>query len=237
MTTFVLVHGAWHGAWCWKKVVPLLEQKGGRVICPDLPGHGNKGIPLSTVTLAGYVEAICEILRDQSEPVVLVAHSMGGIPVSQAAEYYPEKIKCLLYISAFMLRNGETLLQHAETDDDAMVKANLIPSADGKSVTLRSEAINEIFYNDCSIEDAEWAKSLLVPQAWEPFAAPIVISEENYGSITRNYVICTWDNTNSPSLQRKFCQALPCEKVTELASGHSPFLSQANLLTECILNV
>jgi pimeloyl-ACP methyl ester carboxylesterase len=78
MNTFVLIHGGCHGAWCWYKIIPRLEQLGHRVIAPDLPSHGRDKTPVSTVTLQSYVDAVCAILDAQREPVVLVGHSMGG---------------------------------------------------------------------------------------------------------------------------------------------------------------
>ena len=81
MATFVLIHGAWHGGWCWRKVVPHLEAAGHTVIAPDLPSHGDDPTPAAEVTLDDYVRRVCEILDAQDEPVVLVGHSMGGLLV------------------------------------------------------------------------------------------------------------------------------------------------------------
>lgn len=74
MTTFVLIHGAWHGGWCWDKVVPLLEQAGHVAVAPDLPSHGADRTPVAEVTLDAYVARVCEILDAQPEPVVLLGH-------------------------------------------------------------------------------------------------------------------------------------------------------------------
>ncbi len=107
MATYVLIHGAWHGAWCWDKVVSLLKMKGHRVEAPDLPGHGKDRTPIGEVSLEAYAEKICKVLDAELEPVILVGHSMGGIAISQAAEYLPDKIETLVYLTAFLLRDGE----------------------------------------------------------------------------------------------------------------------------------
>ena len=124
MSTFVLVHGAWHGSWCWKKVVPLLEEAGHEVVTLDLPGHGDDGTPVSEVTLVTYAERVCDVLDEQSELVVLVGHSMGGLVISEAAERRPEKIKLLVYLTGFLLANGKTLIETAQADEEAIVVPN-----------------------------------------------------------------------------------------------------------------
>ena len=85
MSTSILVHGAWHGSWCWDKVVPLLEQADHQVQALDLPGHGQDKTPLREVTLATYTNCVCEALDAQTEPVILVGHSPGGLAITQAA--------------------------------------------------------------------------------------------------------------------------------------------------------
>jgi pimeloyl-ACP methyl ester carboxylesterase len=225
MTTFVLIHGAWHGAWCWEKVVPLLEKAGHKVEAPDLPGHGKDRTPISEVSLQTYADSVCGILDAQSEPVVLVGHSMGGVVITQAAEYRAARVRTLVYLTAFLLRNGETLIQVAQGDAEALVLPNLIMAEDQSHATVRDEAIREAFYGDCSDADVARAKSLLVPQAAAPFATPVNTTEENFGRIPRVYIECLHDRAISPSAQRRMYTALPCQKVISMNTSHSPFLS------------
>ena len=100
MTTFVLVHGSWHGSWCWCRVVPELEALGHRVLALDLPGHGDDATPVARITLAAYAECVAAVVRGAAEPVVLVGHSFGGIVISQAAELIPERISRLVILNA-----------------------------------------------------------------------------------------------------------------------------------------
>ena len=108
MSTYVLIHGAWHGSWCWDKVVSLLKQAGHTAIAPDLPGHGKDKTPIPEITLQGYVQRVCETVNAQVEPVILVGHSMGGGVITQAAEECPDKLK-MLFICALFCRGTENL--------------------------------------------------------------------------------------------------------------------------------
>ena len=85
MSHFVLVHGAWHGAWCWSRVVPLLEELGHSADAIDLPGHGDDPTPRASVGIGDYVRATGEALAKGPLPAVLVGHSMGGLLISSAA--------------------------------------------------------------------------------------------------------------------------------------------------------
>ena len=225
MNTYVLIHGAWHGGWCWDKVVPLLKEKGHKVEAPDLPGHGNDKTPISEISLQAYVDRVCQILDAQSEPVILVGHSMGGLIITQTAEYRPEKVKTLVYLTAFLLRNGEFLLQHAEGDKEALVLPNLIMAEDQSYATVKEKALKEIFYADCSDEDVTRAKSLLVSQAAPPFATPVNTTQEKFGRVPRVYISCLRDKAISPAVQEKMYTALPCKKVIAMDTSHSPFFS------------
>ena len=235
MMTFVLIHGAWHGAWCWHKVVPLLEQRGYKVITPDLPGHGQDRTPLSDITLELYTESICRLITELDRPVVLVGHSMGGTVISQVAEMVPEKISRLIYSSGFLLRNGETLLSSALADKEALVQPNLIVSRDRVSATLNEEILKQSFYMDCSDQDITFANTHVTPQALAPLAEPVIVSEENWGSVPRSYIECTRDKAITIKAQREMLHRLPCEPVVTMDTAHSPFFSAPEALGENIL--
>ena len=119
--TFVLVHGAWHGAWAYDALVDELEQIGHKVIAVDLPGHGLDSTPVGDVTLDSYAQKIISVIDAIETDVILVGHSMGGIAVSQAAEARPERLAHLVLIAAFMPRNGETMLGLASQDAESSV--------------------------------------------------------------------------------------------------------------------
>lgn len=238
MSTFVLIHGSWHGGWCWDKVKPLLEKESHQVIAPDLPGHGQDKTPVTDITLQQFVERVAEVLDAQSEPVILVGHSMGGIVITQTAEARPDKIKTLVYLTAFLPRNGESLLQLAQQDTETLILPNLIINEEQGYHSVKEEAIREVFYQDCSDEDVARAKSLLVPEeALAPVATPVQTSDENYGRIPRVYIECLRDQTIGPSLQKQMYTATPCQKILSLDTSHSPFLSAPEALAGHLVTV
>jgi pimeloyl-ACP methyl ester carboxylesterase len=110
MSQFLLVHGAFHGAWCWRKTVAELERRGHRAKAIDLPGQGEDRTPLKEVTLDTMVDRIIAEMADLPGKVVLVGHSLGGIPISVTGEKSPDRIKALVYLSAFLPRDGEALI-------------------------------------------------------------------------------------------------------------------------------
>jgi pimeloyl-ACP methyl ester carboxylesterase len=237
MSTYVLIHGAWHGKWCWDKVVPLLEKEGHKVVAPDLPGHGKDSTPIGDISLQLYSERVCQILDTQSEPVILVGHSMGGIVITQAAEYRPEKIKKLVYLTAFLLQNSEFLLQYAGQDETSAVTANLVVAEDHSCATVKAEALREAFYSDCSDEDAMMATSLLVPQSVVPLATPVSTSTHNFGRLPRVYISCLRDRAITPAIQKLMYSNLPCEQLIQMDTSHSPFLSAPEELAGHLLSL
>jgi pimeloyl-ACP methyl ester carboxylesterase len=235
MSTFLLVHGAWHGGWCWNNVVPALQHEGHHAYAPDLPGHGEHDATRGSITLQMYTDRILEMLDWQQEPVILVGHSMGGLVVSEVAERRPDKVRTSVYVCAFLLRNGQTLGEIAQRDLRALVMPNLLLSPDGTTAMLKDDVIHEAFYTNCTPDVAAAAQSRLVPQALAPFATPLRLSEANYGSVPRVYVECTLDRAISIEIQREMYLRSSCRRIYTLNTDHSPFLSMPGELTGVIL--
>ena len=225
MSTYVLIHGSWHGAWCWYKVIPLLEQAGHKAIALDLPGHGRDWTAAREVSMQSYVESVCNILDAQPGPVILVGHSRGGIVISQAAEHRPEKIRTLVYLAAFLIPNGEAMLPTAISDSESLIVSNLVVNEEQGYHMLKAEAFREALYADCSEEDVALTTSLLTPEPNAPVATPIDITEAHFGRIPRVYIETLRDRGVSPSLQKKMYTTLPCQKVISMETSHSPFFS------------
>lgn len=238
MSRFVLIHGAWHGAWCWYKVIPLLEKQGHEVIAPDLPGHGIDRTPTNRVSLKSYTDRICGILDAGEEPAILVGHSMGGIPVTQTAEYRPDRIRTLVYLTAFLLPGGMSLFDEARTHDDSLVLPNMVFSDNDPSyVDFRVEALRETFYGDCSDADFTLARSLVTPQPQSPMMTPLQTTAENFGRVPRVYIEALQDKAIPVAAQKKMYTNLPCRQVLSMDSSHSPFLSQPERLAGHLLSL
>jgi pimeloyl-ACP methyl ester carboxylesterase len=230
MAHYVLVHGAWHGAWCWDKLVPLLQQAGHSVVALDLPGHGADTTPLAEVTMQAYADRVCAVLDAAAVPVILVGHSMGGAVISAAAEQRPNKVRKLVYLCAFLLKRGTSLLTMVQGDTQSTVLAELDFAPDGSAVTVKAAAQRELFYSDCTAADTHWAQAQLGAQPAAPLATPLRLTAANWGRLPRVYLECTLDRAIPLSLQRAMVAALPCERVITLDAGHSPFLSVPALL-------
>jgi pimeloyl-ACP methyl ester carboxylesterase len=235
MSTFVLIHGAWHGGWVWGHVARLLRARGHTVHTPDLPGHGDDKTPVGEVTLQAYADRVAEVIDACREPVVLAGHSMGGVVISQAAEQRAERVSALVYVCAFLLRDNECLLQWSEPDREGLVVPNLEFSADGKSATIKMAVILQAFYGDCKAEDAKQMQSLLVPQATAPLSTPVHVTDGRYGKIPRFYVECLHDRAISISIQRQMYAAAGCKKVFTLDCDHSPMYSRPTGLVNCLM--
>jgi pimeloyl-ACP methyl ester carboxylesterase len=171
------------------------------------------------------------------EPVILVGHSMSGIVISQTAERYPTKIQKLVYLTGFLLRDGEFLLQYAQSDTDALIMPNAIADETGTYLTLLTEKLKDIFYADCTDEDIARAKTLLVPQAIQLLTAPVHVTPENFGRIPRVYIECLQDRVITLTCQRQMSTALPCQRVLTLDTSHSSFLSAPEALLKLLLSV
>ncbi|KYF97205.1 alpha/beta hydrolase [Sorangium cellulosum] len=232
--TYVLVHGAFVGAWAWDKVVPLLEAGGNEVIALDLPAHGEDQTPLASASLEAYTDAVVEAIDSAARPVVLVGHSMGGIVVSQAAEQRPDKVKTLVYLTAFLMKDGQSLNQEWADDEGAEIKAYAAPSSDGTSLSFKEGWAEDAFCQDCSPEDVQRLESHLREEPAKPFDEPIHVTEERWGRVPRVYIEALKDLAISPAEQRSQYTALPCEKVLSLDAGHAPFLTKPQELADAL---
>jgi pimeloyl-ACP methyl ester carboxylesterase len=237
MSTYLLIHGAWHGGWCWRKVVPCLEAKGHKALALDLPGHGDDRTPGASVTLRSYTDRICEIAGAQTEPVILAGHSMGGVAITQAAEDCAGKIAALVYVCAFLPRNGDTLMTWSSQDPESMVNPTTTEKQADGMVHFNSAYIREAFYGNCSEEDVQFARSRLVAQSGAPFGAPVKTTAERWGRVRRYYVECARDRAITLKVQREMQVHSPCRQTFSIDTDHSPFFSAPEQLTDILLRI
>lgn len=235
MATYVLIHGFMHGGWCWDKVVPGLEAAGHTVHAPDLPGQGSDTTPIAEVTLDAWVERVGAILTAQPEPSILVGHSLGGLPITQAGEDFADHVATLVYLTAYLPANGQ--MSADLRDPDSMVVANMVLSDDGLTAGIKDEAIKPGFYTNCSDEDVAWAKPLLKPMPVAPVSVPVRTTAANWGRIPRVYIECLRDRAMPPAAQKRMYTDIPCERVITMDSDHSPMMSQPEQLVEHLLSI
>jgi pimeloyl-ACP methyl ester carboxylesterase len=236
MATFVLVHGSSHGAWCWLKLVPELEILGHKGVTLDLPGLGEDRTPIAEVTLSRNVDRVASVIDRQAEPVVLLGHSLGGATITATAEWVPDHIRVLVYLTAFLPRDGESINMLTsspswipETGARAMQR-----SADGLSVSFSLEGLRERFYHDCSDEDVSYCLPRLRPQPFIIRDTPIRVTPQRFGRIARCYIHCTEDRSIALAVQREMVMRSPCHKVASLPTSHSPFFSAPKALAKIL---
>lgn len=235
--TYLLIHGAWHGGWCWQRLVPLLEAAGYTVLAPDLPGHGDDRTPSAEVTLERYTSRIRELVLAQSEPVILVGHSMGGIAITQAAETCADHVAALVYVCAFLPRSGDSLMSLAAQDQESLVNPSAFDPREDGTLAFKLECSRDAFYGSCTEEAVAFAQARLGVQAVEPLVTPVQTTEAGWGRIPRYYVECTRDRAVPLSLQRAMQQQALCRETSSIDTDHSPFLSAAQQLAEILLRI
>jgi pimeloyl-ACP methyl ester carboxylesterase len=238
VATFVLIHGAWHGGWCWDEVAPLLRAKGHRVEAPDLPGLGKDRTPLAKVSLSSWTMFVSDLVVQAFEPVVLVGHSRGGIVISEVAQIVPERIQTLVYLAAFLVPNEKTLADMLTMTPARPVSANAIVMAEGGvTSTIAPEKVVPVFYNTTPPALAARAEKLISPEPMMSFVTPVRTAATRYGAVRRAYIECTQDNAIPIELQRAMQQALPCDPVVTLDTDHSPFFSAPEELSLALSDI
>ncbi len=238
MSCFVLIHGGWHAAWCWVRVAALLEKRGHRIIAPDLPAHGADATTLTARPYEMYVRKVCEVLDALEDRAILVGHSSGGMIVTEAARQRRERIKSLVYLSAFLLSPGKTPRDVMKIDSESILEKCLEIDLERRVSVVKPQCAKSVFYGDCSDDDAQWAINQLQPEPLIPPGPPIPAEEGGETSNTPRYFIeCLQDRALGPLAQRWMYTESPCAGVYSLPTSHLPFLSAPAALTRHLVNI
>ncbi len=222
--TFVLVHGMWHGGWCWSRVAEVLRGRGHTVTTPTQTGLGERKHLLSpSITLDTFVADIVNHLKweDLSE-VVLVGHSFGGAPMSGAADQVPERIAGLIYLDAAIMEDGETWFGLLPADMVAARKRLAQEFSGG--ISLPPAPPESFGVTDPN--DAAWLAPRLTPHPFATLVTPLTLANRCGNGLPAHYITCT-----SPAyppavlcLQRAQERGWP---ISSLASGHDAMVSHA----------
>jgi pimeloyl-ACP methyl ester carboxylesterase len=240
MTRMLLVHGAFGGAWCWEPVIPGLREAGHDATAIDLPGAGSDPTPLHEVTLDAYAQRICETATG-GPAVILVGQSMGGIAITQAAARCPASVAALVYVSAFIPADGQSLVDLAGLPEAAgdQVQANLVVEGDPPIARMPAEAAAQALYNCATAEQATWAAQRLGPQPVAAFTQPFAAGTDpsDFERLPRAYVSCLQDRAIPVAMQRRMYRAAGCDPVIEIDTDHSPWLSRTAELTRALVRI
>jgi pimeloyl-ACP methyl ester carboxylesterase len=231
---FVLVHGAFVGGWIWGPLAERLEELGHTTEAPDLPGAGDDPTPVEEVTLGAYAERICDLLDASDEPSILVANSMGGIVISEAAARRTDRVKGLVYVAAFVPGDGQSLVDLTGLPEgaDDLVQQTVVVLGDPPIGTLPPTTCRAS-NSDCSPEVSDWAVSRTGSQPFAPLTEPVSLNRE-FDRIPRTYVVCTEDRIVPPGLQRRMIRDRQITDVIELDAGHHPQLSRIDELAHIL---
>lgn len=219
--SFLLVHGGWHGPWCWSRLSAALRDGGFETHTVDLSSHGK-----DTSTLGGMHDdavIIREALSALPDGIVVVAHSYGGAPVTEGAAG-ATNVAHLVYLTAFMLDEGESLLGAAGGKPQPWWEA----TPDGQAWIARTPEV--VFYNDCSEGDLEWVLPQLQPQSASSFDETVRVAA--WRDRPSTYVVCERDQAIPVFAQEAMSQR--ARAVVRLDAGHSPFLSQPDELVKLL---
>jgi len=237
MSTYVLVHGAWHGAWCWDKVTPLIRPGEHTVYTPDLPGHGERLSIGQRITAEDYADSLVHLIAGLDQPVILTGHSMAGMVISRVAELVPDRISTLVYLAGFLLVNGESINDLENRIQGSIVAPNLILSKDKSLFSLPDQIVREGLYSDCNETDYQYALPRLQSQPVQPFLNRLSVSAARFGTVPRVYIECLQDQALPVATQRLMYEKTHCSRVFTLDSGHAPFFSRYQEVADILLQL
>ena len=230
--TFVLVHGAWHGGWCWRRVADLLERQGHKVFTPTLTGLGERSHLMSKdIRLATHVtDVVNHIKWEGLEGVVLCGHSYGGMVVSGVAEQMADKISSIVFLDAFVPQNGEAL-----SDLTGAATLDLLRAATQRGdigIPARSAAsfnVNE--------KDRAWVDALCVPQPINTFLDKTTLSGARERIAKKSYIRAL--NNANPGFDKAMARAKtdPSWRIYEVACGHDVMVDMPERLAEILVEV
>ena len=228
MTTFALIHGAWHGAWCWDPLVSELERRGHRAVAVDLPCDD----PAAT-TMDNAQRVADSLAGDPSDDVVVVGHSLGGITAAVIPLLRP--VRQVVFLCALMPRPGRSLGEVMGSEPDTTTAAfNALPRhvGEGGSVTWDPEVAGPFFYRACPPETIAWAAPRLRTQVWTTTREPCPLDQWPDCELTS--IVCTDDELLTPAWSRRIARNVLHVTPLELPGGHFPMLGIPSHLAETL---
>ncbi|WP_320774011.1 alpha/beta fold hydrolase [Streptomyces sp. CRN 30] len=240
MSTYLLVHGAWHEGRCWERVVPLLTAAGHRVLAPSLTGYGDKAHLLGPeVGLDTHVEDIAGLIAEEDlTDVVLVGHSYAGLVVTAVAERVPERLARLVYLDAMVPEDGETAA------DVMPVTRRLIDAALRSESGWRVPPLPELpppagLFGITDPADVAWVRSMLSDHPVRCLQQPVRLRDPRARTVARAHIHCTvgkpegFDRRPVPAVQADGSPSW----VRELAAGHDCMVTAPEELTGLLLEL
>jgi pimeloyl-ACP methyl ester carboxylesterase len=233
MGTFILVHGAWRGGWCYKRVAQRLRQAGHEVYTPTLTGSGERSHLMNrTVNLDTHVQDIVNVVRwEQLSDIVLCGHSYGGMVISGVADKVPERIRALVYLDAFLPDNGQSLMDFLPAEGRASFVDDATNNGDGylvRPIPAEVFKVNE--------RDAAWVDQLFVKHSLACFQQKVSLTGAISRVPKRTYVLATGWGPPQPFVGiADRLKNQPGWTVVRLPCGHDLMLDMPHETAELLI--
>ena len=239
MANFVLVHGAWHGGWCWQRVTKALQQDGHRVHAVTLTGLGERAHLLSpAITLDTHIDDVLKLIEaEELEGVVLAVHSYAGMVGTAVADRMGQRLRHLVYVDAVLPKPGESW---SSTQSSATQQQRLAAAQASHHFTFPPPDPEVFGLMDA---DREWVQRRQTPHPGNTYQAPLQFDAQRVAAVPRTFVSCTQPAlaTIAPSRLRardpQFWNGawLPKAHYVELQTGHDPMISEPAALVRILL--
>jgi pimeloyl-ACP methyl ester carboxylesterase len=231
MADFVLVHGAWHGAWCWSRILPPLWAAGHRAFAVSLTGVGERAHLLSkNVTLDTHIADVASVIEaEELLDAVLVGHSYAGIVITGVADRLAARLRHLVYVDAVVPKPGESWSSGHSAETQATRRKAIAESG----VLLPPDPT--VF--GLTGADRAWVARRLTPQPGGVYEAPLHFDAERVAALPRSFVDCNAPALATIDAMRLRVRAEPGWSVTEIATGHDPMVSAPQALVEILLAI
>jgi pimeloyl-ACP methyl ester carboxylesterase len=237
MSTFVLVHGAWHDGSAWKAVIQHLEAKGHQAFAPTIAGHG-KGAN-KNVNHAQCTQSIVDYIVDKDlTDIVLLGHSFGGTIIAKVAEAIGDRIRRLIFLTAFVLNDGDSLTDNIPPDSQALFD-KLARESDDNTITMPFELWREAFLNDADLELAKSSYAQLSSEPYQPLIDKLDLKQFYSLPIPKSYLYCTEDNVLPQGEQwgwhPRMSNRLGLFRLVQMPGSHEVMFSNPVSLAEKII--
>jgi pimeloyl-ACP methyl ester carboxylesterase len=240
MATFVLVHPAWLGGWCWKKVTPLLRVRGHEVFTPTLTGLGERAhLAKPDIGLETHIRDVVNVFEyEDLSHAILVANSSGGAVITGVADRVPERIARLVYLDAFVPEDGQSLLDIIPSDRRPVMEALVRTEGEGWLLPRFAPPPWEKFLPEAwSITeeaDLRWALPRLRPTPFGHFKEPVRLTSAAAARLPRTYIRCRWPNA-SFDRYADIARKTTGWRCLELATPHLPYVTHPRELVDLLL--
>jgi pimeloyl-ACP methyl ester carboxylesterase len=242
MPIFVLIHGAWHGGWCWWKVEPLLREAGARVYAPSLTGMGERShlarhLDPGVIDLDLHVQDVVELLESEGlEVVVLVGHAYAGMVIAGVAEVCPQHLAHLVYVNGVVPRDGEAMVDQLDAVRGPEFTDRVRKAIESRQDFLPPPKTAEDIRRRWAIaepEDQSWVLPRLQPQPVASFAQAVRVGNPESLRIPRSFILCSESGFDPVAEQARQSGW----GLYQLDTGHDPMITKPREVAEILLKI